>query len=285
VGLRSPAPNFRDRRHYDVRLVTRADKRQRQKERSRAAREAREAAFKRQQRKSIALRVGGSLLVVAVIIAGVSLFTGGDDNNAGDTTTTTAAPVALPEGCVDTIPETTPTTPTFTAAPAMQIDPAKSYTAKLSTTCGDVTIALDAANAPTSVNNFVFLARQGFYDGLMWPRAAANFVIQTGSPDNTQEGGPGYTVQTEVPAQPGYAPGAVAWAKSGNEPAGTAGSQFFIVTGDGGASLPADYGTIGAVTAGLENAQKITSLAPDGGTGDGPPSIAMYLLKVEITEA
>ena len=131
----------------------------------------------------------------------------------------------------------------------------------------------------------MFLAKQGFYDGLKWPRAAGDFVIQTGSPSDDQAGGPGYSVKTEVPAQPGYAAGAVAWAKGGSEPAGTAGSQFFVVTGSGGSTLPADYGMIGTVSAGLENAQKIASLAPDGGTGDGPPTIPMYVFKVEITES
>ena len=72
-------------------------------------------------------------------------------------------------------------------------------------------------------------------------------------------------------------------AKAGPDPAGTAGSQFFIVTGSGGASLPADYGTIGTVTAGLENAQKIASLAPPG--EGGPPTTPMYLVSVEITRA
>jgi peptidyl-prolyl cis-trans isomerase B (cyclophilin B) len=276
--------------------VTRADKRARQKEGSRQAKEAREAAQKRERRKSMAIRFGVSLVIVAILIGLTALFTNNkkDNSNANATTSssvatttpTTAVPAVLPAGCVDTVPPANPNRPTsFKSAPPMTIDTAKTYTAKLSTSCGDITVALDAKGAPTSVNNFVFLAKQGFYDGLKWPRAVGNFVIQTGSPSDDQNGGPGYSVKTEVPAQAGYAAGAVAWAKGGSEPAGTAGSQFFVVTGSGGSTLAADYGTIGTVSTGLENAQKIASLAPDGGTGDGPPAIPMYLFKVEITES
>ncbi len=242
----------------------------------------------------MALRFGISALIVAILIGITALVSNNkkDDNpsattsSSAATTSTTALPATLPAGCVDTAPAANPNRPTsFKSAPPMTIDTAKTYTAKLSTSCGDITVALDAKNASTSVNNFVFLAKQGFYDGLKWPRAAGGFVIQTGSPTDDQQGGPGYSVKTEVPAQAGYAAGSVAWAKGGSEPAGTAGSQFFVVTGDGGSTLPADYGTIGTVSAGLDNAQKIASLAPDGGTGDGPPTIPMYLLKVEITES
>ncbi len=232
----------------------------------------------------MAIRFGVTLVIVAVLIGLTSVFVGGDDDNESDASSTTVAAADLPDGCTDTVPEANPARPTsFPAAPPMSIDPAKTYTALLKTSCGDITIALDAANAPTSVNNFVFLAQQKFYDGLQWPRAVQDFVIQTGSPTNTQDGDAGYEIQAEVPPQPGYAVGAVAWGKAGPEPAGTAGSQFFIVTGSGGASLPADYGTIGTVTAGIENAQKITSLAPPG--EGGPPTVPMYLVSVEITEA
>jgi cyclophilin family peptidyl-prolyl cis-trans isomerase len=270
--------------------VTRADKRARQKERTRQAREAREAAARRQRQKSIGIGIGISLVVVAIAIGITALVGGGgdDSSSAADASTTTAAkatttvPAALPAGCTDTKPPDNPSRPKhFDAAPPMTIDPAKTYTAKLSTSCGDITIALDAKNAPTSVNNFVFLAKQGFYDGLTWPRVAKGFVIQTGSPDNDQAGGPGYSVKAELPPGNAYPSGAVAWAKSGQEAAGTAGSQFFVVTGDPSGLTP-DYGYLGVVSAGLENAQKIESLAP--ASGDGPPTIPMYLLKVEITE-
>jgi peptidyl-prolyl cis-trans isomerase B (cyclophilin B) len=268
--------------------VARTDKRARQKERSRQAREAREAVLRRQRRKSVAIRIGVAIAIVAVIIGITSLIRGGDDDNnpnAADTTTTpTTAPASLPAGCTDATPPDNPNRPqSFPSAPPMSIDPAKTYAAKLTTSCGDITIALDATNAPTSVNNFVFLARQGFYDGLQWPRAAKDFVIQTGGPDNTTASDAGYSVPAELPPGGAFPSGAVAWAKGDNDPAGTAGSQFFILTGDGSGLRP-EYGYLGTVTAGLENAQKIASLAPPD-TGDGPPTIPMYVDKVEITES
>jgi peptidyl-prolyl cis-trans isomerase B (cyclophilin B) len=265
--------------------VARTDKRARQKERSRQAREAREAALLRERRKSIAIRIGVTLAIVAVIIGITSLIRGGDDDNpSAAPTTTPTTPASLQEGCTDAAPADNPNRPTsFPSAPPMSIDTARTYSAKLTTSCGEITIALDDTAAPTSVNNFVFLARQGFYDGLQWPRAAKDFVIQTGSPDNSQAGDAGYSVPAELPPGGAFPSGAVAWAKGGNDPAGTAGSQFFIVTGDASGLTP-DYGYLGTVTAGLDNAQKIASLAPPD-TGDGPPTIPMYIEKVEITES
>jgi peptidyl-prolyl cis-trans isomerase B (cyclophilin B) len=262
-----------------------ADKRARQKERSRQAREAREAALRRERRKTLAIRVGIALVVGAILIGITSVLTGDDDDDtSAASTTTTVAAASLPEGCTDTAPAENPDRPTsFPSAPPMSIDTSKTYTARLTTSCGEITVALDDTNAPMSVNNFVFLAREGFYDGLQWPRAAQGFVIQTGSPDNSQAGSAGYSFQAELPPGGTYPSGAVAWAKGGNEAAGTAGSQFFILTGDG-AGLTPDYGYLGTVTAGLENAQKIESLAPTD-TGDGPPTIPMYLERVEIVES
>jgi peptidyl-prolyl cis-trans isomerase B (cyclophilin B) len=107
-------------------------------------------------------------------------------------------------------------------------------------------------------------------------------VIQTGSSNNTTSGGgPGYSVQAEVPtASPAYPVGTVAWAKTSAEPAGTAGSQFFIVTGAGAASLPPDYAVIGTVTSGQDVANAIEKLAP--ANGDGTPTKKVKMKKVTI---
>lgn len=169
----------------------------------------------------------------------------------------------------------------FKAPPAMTIDPTAAFTATIETTQGTIVVALDAANAPTSVNNFVFLSRKKFYDGLLFTRAATDFVIQTGSPNNTQAGGPGYSAAAELPAS-GYQIGSVAWAKAGNEPSGTAGSQFFIGVGPNITTLPPDYGIIGTVTEGLDVAQKIGAFAP--ASGDGPLTTKVRIKKVTITE-
>jgi cyclophilin family peptidyl-prolyl cis-trans isomerase len=166
----------------------------------------------------------------------------------------------------------------------MTIDTAKTYTAVMNTSCGTIRITLDAAKFPTSVNNFVFLARQKFYDGLLFSRISKNFVIQGGSPNNTGAGGPGYTVVGEVPStSPAYPVGSLAMAKTGAEAAGTAGSQYFIVTGDGSLNLPADYAFVGSVTQGLDVAQKIATFVP--ASGDGVPTKQVYVNSVKIEES
>jgi len=171
-----------------------------------------------------------------------------------------------------------------TEAPAFTIDPARTYTATIETSRGTIVVDLDAEAAPESVNNFVALSRDKFYNGLEFTRVAENFVIQTGSPNNTQSGGPGYTVEGEVPTtDPAYPVGTVAFAKSPAEPPGRAGSQFFIVFGDGSLSLPPEYALIGSVSQGIEVAQDIGTLVP--ASGDGAPTETVTVTKVTITES
>ena len=191
----------------------------------------------------------------------------------------TVAPVTLPASCDSTVPA--PTERPTVSAPQMTIDATKTYTATISTSCGDIVLALDAANAPTSVNNFVALARAGFYDGLTFHRVSPEFVIQGGDPNGDGSGGAGYTIESEGPPNDAYVLGGVAWAKGGSDPAGTASSQFFIITGETGATLPPDYGWIGTVSEGLDVAQTIESL----GTVDGPPQFPAYILSVTISES
>src|SRR5207247_5083995 len=120
--------------------------------------------------------------------------------------------------------------PSYQKAPKTTIDPGKTYTATMVTSCGTVEFKLDPKLAPHTVNSFVFLARKHFYDGLTFHRIARDFVIQGGDPKGNGSGGPGYKIQAETPAN-GYQVGSVAWAKGQQEQPGTAGSQFFVVTG------------------------------------------------------
>jgi cyclophilin family peptidyl-prolyl cis-trans isomerase len=263
--------------------VPSADKRQRKKENARAAREAREAELKKRRRnrtiRNAAIAVG--VFVVAILL--INWFSGGKDKKAADTSTsTTSTTIAYPAGCVATVPKASQK-PTNLKAPAMTIDPAKTYTALVSTSCGDVTIALDAKNAPKSVNNFVSLARKGFYDGLKWHRVATNPpVVQGGDPKGDGSGGPGYSTVVELPPGGKYPAGAVAWAKGGNDPDGSAGSQFFIDTADA-SSIGSHYGYIGKVTAGFANVTKMTKLV-DPSSQSGAPLRPLYIEKVTITE-
>ena len=176
---------------------------------------------------------------------------------------------------------------TFSKPPAQALKPGTVYGAALDTSEGKMTLALDSS-APNSVNNFVFLARKHFYDGLTFHRVAKEFVIQGGDPKGDGSGGPGYQTQVETPAN-GYQVGSVAWAKGEADPPGTAGSQFFVITTqaqglDALNQQPYQYGIIGALAdeQSLVVAQKIGALAPP--SGDGKPTKKVTINKVTVTE-
>ena len=137
----------------------------------------------------------------------------------------------------------------WNSAPEMVIDPSKRYTATMSTSMGDLVIALDAVQAPKTVNNFVFLAREGYYDGVIFHRIIQGFMCQGGDPTGTGTGGPGYKFADELPKPGRYEVGSVAMANAGPN---TNGSQFFIVSGPSGVGLPPQYSLFGKVVKGLE---------------------------------
>ena len=128
------------------------------------------------------------------------------------------------------------------------IDPARRYEATIATDKGDIVIALDPSRAPKTVNNFVFLAREGFYDGLTFHRVVDDFVIQGGDPEGSGRGGPGYRFEDE-PVQGEYTAGAVAMANSGPN---TNGSQFFVCTVDDRHKLAKSYNLFGQVVRGMD---------------------------------
>lgn len=112
------------------------------------------------------------------------------------------------------------------SAPAMEIDPSKSYTATMETSKGTIVLQLSPEHAPKTVNNFVFLARQGFYDGLKFHRVISNFMVQGGDPTGTGAGGPGYKFEDETRGNPlTHETGVISMANAGPN---TNGSQFFI---------------------------------------------------------
>jgi peptidyl-prolyl cis-trans isomerase B (cyclophilin B) len=128
------------------------------------------------------------------------------------------------------------------------IDPSRRYQATISTDRGDIVIDLDPGRAPASVNNFVFLAREGFYDGLTFHRVVDDFVIQGGCPEGSGRGGPGYRFEDE-PVVGEYEAGALAMANSGPN---TNGSQFFICTVDDRRKLAKSYNLFGQVVSGMD---------------------------------
>jgi peptidyl-prolyl cis-trans isomerase B (cyclophilin B) len=128
------------------------------------------------------------------------------------------------------------------------IDPTRRYQATISTDRGDIVIDLDPSRAPKTVNNFVFLARDGFYDGLTFHRVVDDFVIQGGCPEGTGRGNPGYRFEDE-PVVGDYVAGAVAMANSGPN---SNGSQFFICMVDDRPKLARSYNLFGQVTSGMD---------------------------------
>jgi peptidyl-prolyl cis-trans isomerase B (cyclophilin B) len=142
---------------------------------------------------------------------------------------------------------------TTTGAKAVAAD------ALVRTSEGSFTIRLDVADSPNAVASFEKLARDGFFDGLTFHRIVPGFVIQGGDPKGDGTGGPGYTTVDPPPADARYVKGVVAMAKRGDEPAGTAGSQFFVVTG-ADAGLPPDYALLGKVVSGMDVVDRIGRL-------------------------
>jgi cyclophilin family peptidyl-prolyl cis-trans isomerase len=135
----------------------------------------------------------------------------------------------------------------------------KTYRLVFETNCGKFTITLNQKLAPKATGSLVSLAKRGFFKDTFFHRIVPGFVIQGGDPTGTGLGGPGYQTHDKVAADASYAHGVVAMAKAGADPAGTAGSQFFVVTGQD-AGLPPEYAVVGKVTSGLAVVDKIGRL-------------------------
>ncbi|MFY0544296.1 peptidylprolyl isomerase [Brevibacillus sp. H7] len=189
--------------------------------------------------------------------------------------------------------DTTPASPPgptgekkYEKPPAMQIDPNKQYTATISTTMGDITVQLFAKDAPKAVNNFVFLAKDKFYDNVTFHRVIKDFMIQTGDPLGTGMGGPGYTFEDELNNGHKYEPGVVAMANAGRN---TNGSQFFIGSGEEVTGLDnyPNYTIFGKVTSGMDVVQKIAAVKVKKNPTTGEESVPEQPIKIKtitITE-
>jgi cyclophilin family peptidyl-prolyl cis-trans isomerase len=161
----------------------------------------------------------------------------------------------------------------------MCIDPSKRYTAEMVTSMGTLTIELDPAAAPKTVNNFVSLARYHYYDGVTFHRVIQGFVIQGGDPDGTGRGGPGYRFEDELPKPGRYEIGSLAMANAGPN---TNGSQFFIISGPSGAGLPPQYSLFGKVLRGMDVVDRMEKVRT--GPGDKPVE-PMTIESVTVTES
>jgi cyclophilin family peptidyl-prolyl cis-trans isomerase len=165
----------------------------------------------------------------------------------------------------------------FDAPPPMCIDAAKTYTAEMVTSKGTMRIALDPIAAPKTVNNFVFLARYHYYDGIVFHRVIPGFVLQGGDPEGSGRGGPGYRFEDELPKPGRYEMGSLAMANAGPD---TNGSQFFVISGPDGMRLPPQYSLFGKVVKGLDVVEAIDAI----GTRSGSPTEQVVIESVTIEE-
>jgi len=161
----------------------------------------------------------------------------------------------------------------------MGIDPAKRYTATMDTSMGTMVIALDPIKAPKTVNSFVFLALNHYFDGIIFHRIINGFVCQGGDPTGTGRGGPGYRFDDELPKAGEYKIGSFAMANAGPN---TNGSQFFIISGPDGCRLPPAYALFGQVVKGLEVVEAMQSVPTAAGDR---PKTDVVINSVTITVA
>jgi cyclophilin family peptidyl-prolyl cis-trans isomerase len=207
------------------------------------------------------------------------------------TTVTAAAATPAASAFVDacwkpsdrtTVEEEGRTVKQYKTAPAMAIDPNKTYTADLQTNKGDIQVEFYPKDAPQTVNNFICLARDGYYDGTPFHRIVKGFVIQGGDPTGTGRGGPGYQFNDE-PIAKDYEQGVLAMANAGPN---TNGSQFFIVLEDLRGRLPKNYTIFGKVTSGMDVVNKIANVPTKAGAGgeQSSPTEPVTLEKVTVSE-
>lgn len=265
------------------------EKRARKKE-FRDARVAAQQATLRRQRTARLLGVG---LVVAALIA-LALFYGQDDESPAAGTEPTPTPQEITACGADAPP---PPQAEQYEGPRQVMERGIDYSALIRTSCGDIALDLLEEETPETVNNFIFLAREGFFEGVIWHRIESNFVIQTGDPNGNAgipPQGPGYSIEDEFPEKSReYVYGVVAMANSGQPNSG--GSQFFIVVHKGPngefepAGLPPQYSIFGLVDeSSYETLETIRTLPTRGGNDPVEavrPIENVYIEVVEIHEA
>ena len=253
-----------------------SQKRQRKREGRQARQAAIQAAKRRQARQRLFIRGGIIALVVVVAAALLGVFSGGGKKtNATKTTTTTAAVATYGSTPCPPADGSAARKTSFSDSFKRCIDPTKTYTLTFQTDAGTFVASLDPKEAPITVNNFVALAEYHYFDGITFHRVIPSFVIQGGDPLGTGTGGPGYKFADELPKAGSYKVGSLAMANSG---ANTNGSQFFVITGQQGISLPPNYSLFGQVTSGLDVVSKIEA---DGLPG-GKPKVVHKMVKVTV---
>jgi peptidyl-prolyl cis-trans isomerase B (cyclophilin B) len=190
------------------------------------------------------------LVPCALLVAALGLAVTGCGGGGGDSQTT--------PGCED-VDAPAPRQDGGKTAPTEQLDASKTWTLTFDTSCGTFVVKLDLDSSPNTAASLVSLARAGYFDDTEFHRIVPGFVIQGGDPSQSGTGGPGYSTRDTPAPDEAYTKGVVAMAKTAAEPAGTAGSQFFVVTG-ADAGLPPEYAVVGKVTSGLDVVERIGKL-------------------------
>ena len=165
-------------------------------------------------------------------------------------------------------------------APGEALKPGETASVAFETSLGTFEVLLDSVESPIAANNFAYLARNGFYDGLGFHRIVPGFVIQGGDPKGDGSGGPGYLVTDPPDDGTVYRPGTVAMAKSGSDPSGAAGSQFFVVTAERPIDLEPIYAVVGKVSSGFSVVEEIGSL----GGPDEKPTETVVIERARLIE-
>ena len=217
------------------------------------------------------------LLACALMLASCG---GDDEEKAASSPDATETPAATAQAGCEKVPAAKPKD-VKVSKPTAELAKGKTYAARVLTNCGEFEITLDSKRAPRTGGSFKTLVDKHFYDGLSFHRIVAGFVIQGGDPAGDGNGGPGYSVTEAPPDDLAYSKGVVAMAKTATEPAGTSGSQFFVVTGED-AGLPPDYALLGTVTKGQQVVDKIgvVEVGPDE-----KPVDPVVIRQIRITES
>lgn len=218
------------------------------------------------------LRLRSPLALLALLGALALVALAGCGSSDGDDEGTQAATTSADTGPCKPVDAPTPKGEQQLRKPKGLLDPSKAWDVTFTTNCGSFTIRLDTDRAPKTSASFASLVRTGFYDGLTFHRIAPGFVIQGGDPLGNGSGGPGYSVVEKPPSDLKYWHGVVAMAKTGAEPDGASGSQFFVVTAQD-AELPPQYALLGRIVKGLETVDTIGVLPlqdPTAAAGSPP---------------
>jgi cyclophilin family peptidyl-prolyl cis-trans isomerase len=203
---------------------------------------------------------------------------GGDEEEEPATTAATTAEADASEACAP-VDAPVPKDLKLGKPSGNEVKPGEKVTATVETNCGEFQIALDTKGSPETASSFVHMVEEGLYEDTPFHRVVEGFVVQGGDPAGDGTGGPGYTTREPPPSDTAYTKGVVAMAKTGVDPPGTAGSQFFVVVG-ADAGLPPDYAVLGEVTGDDEALENIESVGVPG--EDGPPQVPVVIEKITL---